>query len=159
MTDTTSQTASVAALTFIVLFTLVLILAYVVPAIIIWWQLYVKANKPGWASIVPVYNYMVMAEIGEKPFWMGLTAGILSLIGGSFSHSFFGVIIGIGSLVLSLILVIGMIQKFDCGIGFWVFVVLLPIVGVFMVKDAKYVGTPTVGPVTGAPASPTPPQA
>lgn len=33
------------------------------------WRLFAKAGKPGWASIVPFYNYIVMLEIAGKPIW------------------------------------------------------------------------------------------
>ena len=37
------------------------------------WKLYTKAGKPGWASIVPIYNVIVMLEIVKKPmFWFVL---------------------------------------------------------------------------------------
>lgn len=33
------------------------------------WKLYAKAEKPGWASIVPIYNLFVMLEMIGKPAW------------------------------------------------------------------------------------------
>jgi Family of unknown function (DUF5684) len=36
------------------------------------WKVFEKAGKPGWAAIVPVYNYIVMAEISGKPTWWGV---------------------------------------------------------------------------------------
>jgi hypothetical protein len=33
------------------------------------WKIYVKAGKPGWASIVPIYNIIVYLEIIGKPWW------------------------------------------------------------------------------------------
>ena len=33
------------------------------------WKTFKKANKPGWAAIVPIYNYIVMLEIAELPLW------------------------------------------------------------------------------------------
>ncbi len=33
------------------------------------WKVYVKAGKPGWAAIVPIYNYIVLLEIVKKPLW------------------------------------------------------------------------------------------
>ena len=36
------------------------------------WKVNTKAGKPGWAAIVPIYNMMVLAEIGGKPNWWGL---------------------------------------------------------------------------------------
>ncbi len=36
------------------------------------WLFFKKAGRPGWESIVPVYNMMVMAELAGKPQWWGL---------------------------------------------------------------------------------------
>ena len=33
------------------------------------WIVFTKAGKPGWASIVPIYNMIVMLEIAGKPLW------------------------------------------------------------------------------------------
>ena len=48
-----------------------MLIYFVVFALIIvtTWKLYRKANKPGWASIVPVYNYVVLLEIVGRPIW------------------------------------------------------------------------------------------
>ena len=35
------------------------------------WKIFTKAGQPGWAAIVPIYNYFVMAKIAEKPMWWG----------------------------------------------------------------------------------------
>jgi hypothetical protein len=33
------------------------------------WKIYTKAGKPGWASIIPIYNVIVLLEIIGKPIW------------------------------------------------------------------------------------------
>lgn len=33
------------------------------------WKMFVKAGKPGWAAIVPIYNIVVMLEIVGRPLW------------------------------------------------------------------------------------------
>lgn len=33
------------------------------------WKTFEKAGKPGWAFIVPFYNFIVMCEIVGKPLW------------------------------------------------------------------------------------------
>ena len=33
------------------------------------WKVFVKAGKPGWAAIVPIYNFVVLCEIAGKPAW------------------------------------------------------------------------------------------
>lgn len=37
--------------------------------IISMWKVYEKANKPGWAAIVPIYNLIILLEIAKKPTW------------------------------------------------------------------------------------------
>jgi len=53
---------------FFIIFQL-LVLALVVLGIVSMWKLFVKAGKPGWASIIPVYNIVVLLEITNKPIW------------------------------------------------------------------------------------------
>jgi len=33
------------------------------------WKIYEKAGKPGWASLIPFYNIIVLLEIIGKPVW------------------------------------------------------------------------------------------
>src|SRR5438034_7855705 len=33
------------------------------------WKIFTKAGQPGWASIVPIYNFIVMLRIAGKPAW------------------------------------------------------------------------------------------
>jgi hypothetical protein len=33
------------------------------------WKIFVKAGKPGWASIIPIYGAIVFLEIVGKPAW------------------------------------------------------------------------------------------
>jgi len=37
--------------------------------IISYWKIYEKAGKPGWASLIPIYNIIVLLEIVGKPTW------------------------------------------------------------------------------------------
>src|SRR5947209_6121193 len=35
------------------------------------WRIFQKAGKPGWASIIPIYNLYVMVKIvGKRGWWM-----------------------------------------------------------------------------------------
>jgi len=54
------------------LFFIILMLVIAIVMIISLWKIFEKAGKPGWACIVPIYNNMVMAEIGGKESWFGL---------------------------------------------------------------------------------------
>ena len=48
---------------------LVPILIVSVIVIISHWKIYEKAGKPGWASLIPIYNIIVLLEIVGKPIW------------------------------------------------------------------------------------------
>ena len=48
---------------------IILYLVILIPMIIGWWKIFEKAGKPGWACIVPFYNYIVACEIVGKPIW------------------------------------------------------------------------------------------
>ena len=45
------------------------VLGVVVLLIASMWKLYEMAGKPGWASIVPIYNQLTLLEIVGKPWW------------------------------------------------------------------------------------------
>jgi len=47
----------------------VLYLALIVLMIVGQWKMFVKAGQPGWASIVPIYNFIVFLAIVGKPWW------------------------------------------------------------------------------------------
>jgi hypothetical protein len=46
-----------------------LYMAVIVFYIFCMWKVYVKAGKPGWAAIVPIYNVLVQLEIVGRPWW------------------------------------------------------------------------------------------
>lgn len=51
---------------------LVIILLLLIPILLLpisMWKIYLKANKPGWASIIPIYSILVFLEIIGKPWW------------------------------------------------------------------------------------------
>jgi len=50
-------------------FLIILYVAIVILMIAAGWMIYTKAGKPGWAYIIPIYNYIVMLEIVGKPWW------------------------------------------------------------------------------------------
>jgi Family of unknown function (DUF5684) len=51
------------------LFFLAVELLIIVAIIAGFWKVFVKAGKPGWAAIVPIYNVVVLLEIAGKPLW------------------------------------------------------------------------------------------
>ena len=46
------------------------------------WKTFVKAGQPGWACIVPIYNFIVMMQVAGQPLWMilGLFVPVLNFI-------------------------------------------------------------------------------
>ncbi len=48
---------------------IIFLVAIAVFLIIARWKIYVKAGKPGWAVLIPIYNTLVMLEIVGKPWW------------------------------------------------------------------------------------------
>ena len=87
------------------------------------WKLFVKAGKPGWASIIPIYNSIVLIEIAGRPIWWF----ILLLI------PYVGVIVAI-------IVILDVAKNFGKGTGFGLGMVFLtfiffPLLGF---SDAKY---------------------
>ena len=56
-----------------------MIIFYCVISIIIWiltivahWKIFTKAGKPGWASLIPIYNLYVLFQISGFNGWMFL---------------------------------------------------------------------------------------
>tara|TARA_X000000368_G_C22741182_1_gene583923 strand:- start:270 stop:617 length:348 start_codon:yes stop_codon:yes gene_type:complete len=53
------------ALAFIIL----IYIGILVLLIISQWKIFTKADKPGWASLIPIYNGLVLLQIIGKPWW------------------------------------------------------------------------------------------
>jgi hypothetical protein len=59
------ETLSTSTIIFICLFSL----AFAVFLIAAQWRIFKKADQPGWASIIPIYNTLVQLRIIGKPWW------------------------------------------------------------------------------------------
>ncbi|NIP27106.1 MAG: signal peptidase I [Phycisphaerae bacterium] len=78
-----------------------------------------KAGQPGWAVIVPFYNMWVLAEVGDKPGWMGLVMCFCSFI------PVIGIIL---YWVLLITISIGVAKTFERGVGFGIGLSFLPFI-------------------------------
>ena len=89
------------------------------------WTIFSKAGKPGWASIVPIYNLIVLLEIVGKPWWW-----------------LFLMLIPIVNIVILIIVWHNLSLSFGKGGGFTVGLILLGIIflPILAFGDAKYVG-------------------
>ncbi|MBI5884302.1 MAG: signal peptidase I [Elusimicrobia bacterium] len=67
------------------------------------WKTFSKAGKPGWASIVPVYNLIVLMDIAGKPWWW-----------------IFLFFIPLVNIVINILVSISVAQAFGKGTGFGV---------------------------------------
>ena len=107
------------------LFFWILSMALGILKIVSLWKIFKKAGKPGWASIVPIYNIYIMCEIAEKEWWYILLLCVPFV-----------------NIYVMIVLYNGMAKKFGKGGGFVVGMILLPVVFFPMLafgKDATIV--------------------
>jgi hypothetical protein len=52
-----------------ILTSLICTLPFTIAILAAYWRIFTKAGRPGWASIVPIYNVVVMLDIAGKPWW------------------------------------------------------------------------------------------
>lgn len=65
------------------------------------WKVFTKAGKPGWASLVPIYNAIVLLEIAGRPAWW-----------------FILLLIPLVNLIIIIIVMIDVAKNFGHGAGF-----------------------------------------
>ena len=90
---------------------LMLPLILIVVSIVALWKLLTKAGKPGWASIIPIYNSLVLIYIAGKPMWWFLL-----------------MFIPIVNIVISVMVFIGLAKNFGRGAGTVIGLIFLPFI-------------------------------
>ena len=100
-------------------------IAVIVFMLVTMWKVYVKAGKPGWASLIPFYNILVMLEIVGKPWWYLLL-----------------MFIPVVNIVISIMVTLDTAKVFGKGSGFGVGLIFLPFIfyPILAFGDAKYQG-------------------
>ncbi len=103
----------------------ILALVIIVVSIAGVWKVFEKAGKPGWASLIPIYNGIVILQIVGRPLWWI----ILYLI-------------PIVNLIIAIIVMVDLARSFGKGAGFGLGLALLgfiffPILGL---GEDQYVG-------------------
>jgi hypothetical protein len=83
-----------AVVSIVYLVVLILVLAGI-------WKSFAKAGQPGWASIIPIYNLVVLLQIAGKPIWWILL-----------------MLIPIVNLIVAIMVMVAVAQKFGKGAGF-----------------------------------------
>ncbi|MEG0873018.1 MAG: DUF5684 domain-containing protein [Clostridia bacterium] len=104
----------------IVAFYWILVIAFTVLSIVSEWKIFVKAGKPGWAALIPVYNMVVMFEI------VGMSPWLVILL-----------FIPIANIVVLILTYIKLAEKFGKGAGYAVGLVLLGCVFLPMLAFGK----------------------
>jgi hypothetical protein len=89
----------------------ILYLALLIISISALWKLFTKAGKPGWASIIPIYNQIVLIDMAGKPIWWILL--------------FF---IPVVNIVVSILVMAGLAKNFGRGAGTVIGLIFLPII-------------------------------
>ena len=91
------------------------------------WRVYTKAGKPGWASIVPLYNLYVLLQIVGRPWWWLLLC-----------------FIPLVNIVVSIIICVDLAKCFGKGVGFALGIIFLPFIFIPVLAwgDAQYQGPP-----------------
>lgn len=117
------------------------------------WKIFTKAGKPGWAAIVPIYNYIIMLEIVGKPIWW-IVLMFIPLV----------------NVVVGILILVELCKSFGKGTGFVVGMIFLgPIfLCILGFGSAQYLGPGGMGvqqggypqqPQPGYPPQPGPPMA
>ena len=89
------------------------------------WTVYTKAGKPGWASIIPIYNAVVLHQMVGKPVWWVLLY-----------------LIPIVNIVIAIIVTHALSLSFGKGTGFTLGLIILGFIFYPMLAwgDAQYLG-------------------
>ncbi len=129
---------------FTIVFIVAILLAII--TVVATWRIFQKANKPGWAAIVPFYQGWTLAKVGGKPGWWGLIGSLtLTFRLNSNPHTSTGLlavfgIIGLIAFIFYLMIDISVARNFGKSRWFGVLLALLPFVGypILAFSDAEY---------------------
>ena len=107
---------------------LIVWIAIMVFMIVSWWIVFKKAGQPGWAILIPIYNFLVILRVASKPWWwvFSILLAIIPIVG------------AILLLVVMIFVYHGISKNFGQGAGFTVGLVLLGIVFVPILAFGDY---------------------
>jgi hypothetical protein len=102
-----------------------IMLAVLLFYIYVGWRIFEKADQPGWAAIVPIYNLVVLLRIVGRPMWW-----IILLL------------IPIVNFIAAAIIYIDLSKSFGKGTGFGIGLLLLGVIfgPILAFGDATYQG-------------------
>lgn len=120
--DYSSSVSGLAAMTTTYM---IIVLVISVISIIANWKIFTKANKPGWASIIPFYNMYTQFEIAGMNGWMFLL-----------------LFVPIVNVVIAIMLYVNLAKAFGKSTGFAIGLIFLNFIFTLILGfgSAEYVG-------------------
>lgn len=89
------------------------------------WKVFAKAGEPGWAALIPIFNFVILLKIAGKPIWWILL-----------------MFIPLVNFIIAIVIAISVAERFGRSAGFGIGLALLgfvfyPILGF---GDSKFIG-------------------
>ena len=112
---------------------IVLWVAYAVFVFASLWRVFTKAGQPGWAAIIPIYNFIVLLKIVGRPLWWILLF-----------------LVPIVNIIVLFVIYIDLAKSFGKSTGFGVGLVLL---GFIFLPILAWGSATYRGPAAGTPAT------
>ena len=107
---------------------IIVYIAIMVFMIVTLWIVFKKAGQPGWAAIIPIFNFLVILRVASKPWWWVFSILLM--------------IIPIAGIILFLVVWIlicnGISKNFGQSTGFTVGLVLLSVVFIPILAFGDY---------------------
>lgn len=98
-----------------------IVLVVTVILLVAMWKIFVKAGKPGWAALIPIYNIVVLMEVCGRPGWWVIWY-----------------FVPIAQIVVMVLVSLDLAKKFGKSVAFAIFgLILFPIVGYPMLGFGK----------------------
>lgn len=96
---------------FVGLLFMVIWLAVVVLTIAGMWKVFSKAGQPGWAVLIPIFNFYVLLKVAGKPGWW-LILLLIPLV----------------NVAIAILTIVAVCERFGKGGGFAVGLIFLPFI-------------------------------
>ena len=89
------------------------------------WKVFEKANQPGWAFIIPIYNWVVMMQIIGRPIWWVIL-----------------LFVPLVNMIIGIICLLDFAKSFGKGVGFAMGLLFLGFIffPILAFGDARYQG-------------------
>ena len=102
---------------------MILWLAIAVLMIASLWKVFTKAGQPGWAALIPFYNFYVFLQVAGKPGWWLIL-----------------MFVPVANIVVAIMATMALAANFGKGGGFVVGLILLPVIfyPILGFGDAQY---------------------